>query len=339
VSFQPRFPVCRGISARLGMHAPCPKAANPLPHEPLGTLSAIPFLRLHDVDVLTALTDPVMLFLPDTVALLQLLTWENPAALGIVPGRLASVVCALAGTQLLHVLPGILGPVREVLSVRDNQGVLRAYYTLFSYGPGLPLSGVGLLTGMLEGSSQGWGALRKMLLLSCVEPVVRALTLPQLQHLMSIGMGQPRGNGVLAALVAELATVEAELHHMEATDPQAAAAAIICQHRGAVTYIKSLLAMVDRSFHQALQQQVAHVAQHTHARQDFVVAAEQPRPSGRAQKVQQDGAEEVTEEDVVEEDVVEEDVVEVHLEDEEKCVVGGGDDDAAAAAAAAHQQH
>jgi hypothetical protein len=258
--------------------------------------------------VLSALTDPVLMFVPDTVALLQLLTWENPHALGHVPGRLASVVTSLTGAQLVHVLPAIIGPVRDVLAVRDTHSLLRAYYALFSLGATTGHTGIGLMHAILDGSSQGWGALRKMMMLACVEGATRPLLMHQVHHLFSLS-ATPQSGCTIAALAAELGTIEAELAAMEAPEPQQATANLIRQHRGGLLHFKYLCLAMQQRLQQAaalLAAQQAGAAVPPPGPADVVLAAAEARPAGRGGP-QVGAADEGDDEEVVE----------VHLDEEE----------------------
>jgi hypothetical protein len=252
-------------------------AANPFAAAGRGAVGGIEpalqphaFKRLNDVDVLAALCHPLVLVAHDTAALLQLLMWENTSASQIVAPRLVQAAMLLVPAQVFNLMPHLVNPIRDALGIRDNLMLLRAFSALFTCVPGGPLP---LLHSLLEGCNTGWVALRKMMMLACVEGVVRGLHQSQVNHIMQVGLPQLRNLGGANALMQELVALEAELARLEASE-QSGPVALIRLHIGAVTYMREKMtyqvevhrALLQDQMQRHLLQQVAlQQAQQQHA--------------------------------------------------------------------------
>lgn len=230
------------------------------------------FKRLHDNDVLDALTDPLLLCMAEQVPLLQLLIWENYHTTQMVIARLVTTATSQTGSALVHVLPHMIAPMKEVLSVRDSVSVWRAFSVLF-----YP-TGASLLGWLVEGPNQHWHAIKKMMVLACFEGALRGLTQQQISQVMMCGLGHVRAASTLWQV---LETLEGELLALESLDQQGAAP-LIKQYVGAVTTFKAaalahasgLAAQHQQRQMLAMQQQAAAAA----------AAAQQEQQQGHEQE-------------------------------------------------------
>ncbi|KAI8477153.1 MAG: hypothetical protein J3K34DRAFT_455469 [Monoraphidium minutum] len=250
-----------------------------------GVLLPRVFKRLHDADVLNALCDLPVVASREAIALLQLLTWENAPAAGHVAGQLAAAAACMGGALVFTALPHLVGPMRDVLGVRDSASLMRAWVVLCGPGGG----GGGVLGSVIEGASQGWNAVRKLLLLSAAETALRALPLAQAASVLVGAASGHASRGGGAALHQELVTVELEAAAFEASDPQGCGY-LARNHLGAIAYYKQLL--MHWATQQTQQQQASVAAALAVQQQRAAAAAAAGGGGGEGAGAGQEGEEE-----------------------------------------------
>ena len=200
-------------------------------------LSRRAFQRLFEPEFLGVLCSPALILhcVPETVALLQLLSWANHVATLAVTPKLLNAALQLSGSLVVQYLPMMVQPIRDVLTLADNQVFWRCLHALFGNG------GCSLLGALADASSSGWlPALRKMLLAACFEPALQLLEPEQRRHVLGLALQQYSP----VNLAGSLAWAEQDLDNLPA-EHAAVLEPLVRQHLPSLQRLKVLAASVQ----------------------------------------------------------------------------------------------